>query len=1017
LTHAVGSGNLAVGDLDRDGKLDLVLADYNHASATVLLGLGDGTFAASARFATAVGTGDIELDDFNRDGRLDVITSNVDSDSISILLNTAPCASPPAEGLVAWWRGEDNAVDSIGGNHGMLQGGATFADGVKGRSFQFDGAAAYVSGNASRLPSGNSARTIAAWIKTGSTSNQSILHYGGSDGSLPPNNFHAFVGNDGGLGKAGIGNGWGYGTVVGTSNVSDDQWHFIAGIYEGPGTNVVRIYVDGHEQANATVIEPDTAASAFEIGRFLNGAGGGLFNGQVDELAFYGRALSASEIAALSGTVPNAFAFAERTGMPRSTAVVSDPIFAEGITAPVPISVTGGEYQVNGGGWTSAAGTVDPEDEVEVRLTTSASYETAVAATLTIGGVSGAFTATTAAADDPDADGLVAWWKAEDNALDSVGGHHGTLQDGASFTAGREGQAFSFDATDDNVKVPHASAFDVGSSHSAELWVKLNELPAETTVIFNKWVSGVEDKLLVITDDGSIAYSLYNGFDGGGLLANTPLTIGVWHHIAVTYDGATARIYIDGNLDASKSASGVVNNGAGDLYLGFNPIRNAVESFYSSLNGAIDEFKWFNRALSPGEVGELSGVVPDAFAFTDQTGVMPHLLTASEPITVTGIRYPASISIADGEYEINDSGTWLSAPGTVAAGDTVRVHLMSSATYGATVDATLAIGGISDTFSVTTIEQHAVIFQTDGTPGATVNGAAVVTQAVVDGEDCTGVLAAAPDGYDFLGWTGGYTGTDNPLTLTNVTAGLTVTANFAMQQVAVGSVIVLDAADVVGIDLFRQQPKAHALHDLNGKLGSKASAKVLDKIDKVNGTATVRCEWTKKLRLYDVKAFKAAEKGGIGAAEWITPATMRDLLMELHVVSKEAVPTDQDIQPLALAVPVIDDVRIGEPDAKGNPTIMIVGQWFGTKKPKIWREYTVPGKVEGAVIIKRQTLKGVKPTELNTEYRDSKGKPACMDPLTGESQVIVIVPADPKGALNGTVVLENGVGMASGQEP
>jgi hypothetical protein len=121
---------------------------------------------------------------------------------------------------------------------------------------------------------------------------------------------------------------------------------------------------------------------------------------------------------------------------------------------------------------------------------------------------------------------------------------------------------------------------------------------------------------------------------------------------------------------------------------------------------------------------------------------------------------------------------------------------------------------------------------------------------------------------------------------------------------------------------------------------------------------------------------------------------------------------------LALAVPVIDAIVNGEKDAKGNDTLVITGTWFGTKAPKVWREYTVPGKTEGSFIIKRQAMKVVKPTIDNADYLDSKLKPACMDPASGESKIIVIVPVKlPKGELNGTIVLENGIGLASGDTP
>lgn len=61
------------------------------------------------------------------------------------------------------------------------------------------------------------------------------------------------------------------------------------------------------------------------------------------------------------------------------------------------------------------------------------------------------------------------------------------------------------------------------------------------------------------------------------------------------------------------------------------------------------------------------------------------------------------------------------------------------------------------------------------------NGGQVIgstTQDVLDGQDSTAVEAVADSGYRFDGWSGGYTGTDNPLTLSGITQPMTVTANF-----------------------------------------------------------------------------------------------------------------------------------------------------------------------------------------------------------------------------------------------
>lgn len=73
-----------------------------------------------------------------------------------------------------------------------------------------------------------------------------------------------------------------------------------------------------------------------------------------------------------------------------------------GNTAPVPISISaGGEYRINGGTWTSVAGYFYPNEQVEVRVQTSASLETTTSTTLTIGNKSATFLATTTNGEPP----------------------------------------------------------------------------------------------------------------------------------------------------------------------------------------------------------------------------------------------------------------------------------------------------------------------------------------------------------------------------------------------------------------------------------------------------------------------------------------------------------------------------------------------------------------------------------------------------------------------------------------
>lgn len=95
--------------------------------------------------------------------------------------------------------------------------------------------------------------------------------------------------------------------------------------------------------------------------------------------------------------VPFDFMFTALFNQPLSTLRYSNVMAVSGIDITVPISITGGEYSVNGGAYTSSAGTVRNSDNVQVRQTSSASNSTLTTATLTIGGVSAGFDVTTLA--------------------------------------------------------------------------------------------------------------------------------------------------------------------------------------------------------------------------------------------------------------------------------------------------------------------------------------------------------------------------------------------------------------------------------------------------------------------------------------------------------------------------------------------------------------------------------------------------------------------------------------------
>jgi hypothetical protein len=66
------AGTAAVGDFNRDGRLDLAIAVPDDNAVSVLLGNGDGTFQTFVEYATPANPTAVAIGDFNRDGKLDL---------------------------------------------------------------------------------------------------------------------------------------------------------------------------------------------------------------------------------------------------------------------------------------------------------------------------------------------------------------------------------------------------------------------------------------------------------------------------------------------------------------------------------------------------------------------------------------------------------------------------------------------------------------------------------------------------------------------------------------------------------------------------------------------------------------------------------------------------------------------------------------------------------------------------------------------------------------------------------
>ncbi len=119
---ATGNNPYAVvaGGFNRDGKLDLAVANNYSNSVNILLGNGDGTFTAGGAFGTDVFPDAIAVDDFNGDGKQDLAVTNQISHTVTILLGdgTGAFATPPVSGYTAPTTGKNPTAVAIGDLNG-----------------------------------------------------------------------------------------------------------------------------------------------------------------------------------------------------------------------------------------------------------------------------------------------------------------------------------------------------------------------------------------------------------------------------------------------------------------------------------------------------------------------------------------------------------------------------------------------------------------------------------------------------------------------------------------------------------------------------------------------------------------------------------------------------------------------------------------------------------------------------------------------------------------------------------
>jgi len=391
-------------------------------------------------------------------------------------------------------------------------------------------------------------------------------------------------------------------------------------------------------------------------------------------------------------TVPDPFIFTDQTNVARNTVMTSNTITVSGLGAAAFISIAGGTYSINGQPYVNTDGTVNNGDTVSVRQTSSASYSTKTNATLTIGGLSDTFSVTTLAAP-PD---QFIFTDQTDVPLSTVMTSNTITVSGLGAPASISitGGTYSVNGgpyINTNGTVNNGDTVSVRQTSSASYSTKTD---ATLTI------GSVSDTFSVTTRavPPDTTPDPFTFTDQTGVPLNTVITSNT---ITVSGISAAAVISITGgtysiNGGAYVNTVGTVNNND-TVTVQQTSAGNYVTKTDATLTiGGLSDIFSVTTLEAPADL------TPDQFTFNDQTDAPLSTGIVSNTITVSGISSPTPISITGGTYSIN-GGTYVNAVGTVNNNDTITVQLTSAGNYATKTEATLTIGGLSDTFSVTTL--------------------------------------------------------------------------------------------------------------------------------------------------------------------------------------------------------------------------------------------------------------------------------------------------------------------------
>jgi hypothetical protein len=530
--------------------------------------------------------------------------------SITVQPTSASLSGPVAAYAFDEATGSTTADASGNGNTGQIHG-ATWSTLAKyGNALSFDGTSSYVDLGAGSAFQNTGSMSWTAWVyATGNPPDDGQIVALSTDNSgwqlktTPDTGVRTF-------GVAVSPNGTSHTQRYSKTVLSLNTWYHVAGVYNA-AAQTLDIYVNGVlDDGVATGTVPAAQVIPAGVNASVGQRSGGyLFNGVIDNLRIYNRALSAADVQTDMNT-PVGSSGSSSGSTNTAAAVTSLQCSPATIVSgsPSTCTVTLSQAAPTGGSSVPLSDNSSPALTIPASVTVPAgaltatftatggvvASNTSVTITATLNGSSTTGSVTIQA--PLSTPGLVAAYSFKEGAgstvHDSSGNNNTGTISGATWTAsGMYGSALVFNGTNALVTINDSAPLHLTNAMTLEAWVN----PSTVTKAWRDVVYKGNDAYYLSATSTSKSLPALGGTFGNknaNTYGSAALPTNTWTHLAATYDGQYMRLYVNGVLVSSKTQTGTLLSSTNPLEIGGDSI------FGQFFAGTIDEVRVYNTALT-----------------------------------------------------------------------------------------------------------------------------------------------------------------------------------------------------------------------------------------------------------------------------------------------------------------------------------------------------------------------------------------------------------------------------------